>query len=108
MSTTLRRDAQRNRERILEAARAAFAEHGLGVGVDEIARRAGVGVGTLYRRFPTKQSLVHAIFADRLDPLEPTIERALAAEDPWEGLGEMLLATVVQQAAHHGLRQMVV
>ena len=108
MSTTLRRDAQRNRERILAAARASFAEHGLDVGVDEIARRAGVGMGTLYRRFPTKQSLVHAIFEDGLDRLQPAIERALAAEDPWEGLVEMILATVAQQADDHGFGQMVV
>src|SRR5919198_5969688 len=102
MSTTLRRDAQRNRERIVEAARRSFAEHGLDVGVDEIARRAGVGMGTLYRRFPTKASLVHAIFEDRLDALQPTIERALAAEDPWEGLVDLLLATVAQQAEDRG------
>ncbi|TMM01949.1 MAG: TetR/AcrR family transcriptional regulator [Actinobacteria bacterium] len=108
MSATLRRDAQRNRERIIEAARRAFAEHGLDVGVDEIARSAGVGMGTLYRRFPTKESLVHAIFEDRLDQLQPVIERALAAEDPWEGLVEMIVATVAQQTEDHGFGQMVV
>ena len=108
MSATLRRDAQRNRERIIEAARRAFAEHGLDVGVDEIARSAGVGMGTLYRRFPTKESLVHAIFEDRLDQLQPVIERALAAEDAWEGLVEMIVATVAQQTEDHGFGQMVV
>ena len=108
MSTTLRRDAQRNRERIIEAARRSFAEDGLDVGVDEIARRAGVGTGTLYRRFPTKQALVHAIFEDRLDKLQPTIDRALAAEDAWEGLIAVIVATVEQQADDHGFGQMVV
>src|SRR3954470_18345006 len=86
MATTLRRDAQRNRDRILDAARRAFAEEGLDIGVDEIARRAGLGVGTLYRRFPTKASLVEAIFEDRLDALQPAIDEALAADDPWVAL----------------------
>ena len=108
MNTTLRRDAQRNRDRIIEAARLSFAEHGLDVGVEEIARRAGVGMGTLYRRFPTKQSLIHAIFGDRLDKLQPTIDRALAADDAWEGLVEVIVATVEQQADDHGFGQMVV
>ena len=66
----LRADAARNRARIVEAARAAFAEAGLDVGVEEIARRAGVGKGTLYRRFPTKEALVRAIFEDLLDDIE--------------------------------------
>jgi AcrR family transcriptional regulator len=106
--TGLRRDAQLNRERIIEAARACFAESGLDVGVEEIARRAGVGMGTLYRRFPTKQSLVHAIFEDGLDQLQDAIDRALAAEDPWEGFAGMIQATVDRQAADHGFSQMVV
>jgi AcrR family transcriptional regulator len=108
MPATLRRDAQRNRDRIVAAARRAFAEHGLDVGVEEIARRAGVGMGTLYRRFPTKESLVHAIFEDRLDALQPAIDRALAAGDPWEGLVEIVVATVAEQADDHGFSQMVV
>ena len=62
----LRADAARNRARVLDAARTAFAEAGLDVGVEEIARRAGVGKGTLYRRFPTKEALVCAIFEDIL------------------------------------------
>jgi len=66
----LRADAARNRTRVLDAARTAFAESGLDVGVEEIARRAGVGKGTLYRRFPTKEALVRAIFDDILDEIE--------------------------------------
>ena len=58
----LRRDAERNRLRILAAAREAFAEEGLSVTLDEIARRAGVGVGTVYRRFPDKEQLIDALF----------------------------------------------
>ena len=62
----LRRDAERNRQRILEAARDAFAEEGLSVTLDEIARRAGVGVGTVYRRFPDKEQLIEALFEDQM------------------------------------------
>lgn len=108
MATTLRSDAQRNRDRIVVAAREAFAEHGLDVGVEQIARRAGVGMGTLYRRFPTKESLVHAIFQQRVDDLQPVIDRALAGDDPWAGFVDVLLATVAQHAEDRGFLQMVV
>lgn len=63
---TLRADARRNRERLLETAKAAFAEEGLSVPLDEIARRAGVGPGTLYRHFPTKEELFEAVVHERL------------------------------------------
>src|SRR5918912_4352335 len=79
----LRADAARNRARVLDAARGAFAESGLGVGVEEIARRAGVGKGTLYRRFPTKEALVRAIFDDILAEYERLA--AAAAEEPDAG-----------------------
>jgi len=108
MAGTLRTDAQRNRERIVEAARRCFAEQGLDVGVDEIARSAGVGMGTLYRRFPTKASLVHAIFAQSLDELQPVIDAALASEDAWAGLVDLLVAVVAQHAKDHGFGQLVV
>jgi AcrR family transcriptional regulator len=62
----LRADARRNRERLLQTAKAAFAEEGLSVSLDEIARRAGVGPGTLYRHFPTKESLFEAVVHERL------------------------------------------
>jgi len=108
VATSLRTDAQRNRDRIVVAAREAFAEHGLDVGVEQIARRAGVGMGTLYRRFPTKESLVHAIFEERIDALQPVIDRALGSGDPWEGFVEVVLATVAQHAEDRGFLQMVV
>jgi AcrR family transcriptional regulator len=69
MATELRSDAAANRARLIEAARAAFAEHGPDVTVDEIARLAGVGVGTLYRRFPKKEQLVRAILEERVSDL---------------------------------------
>jgi AcrR family transcriptional regulator len=108
VSSTLRADALRNRERIVAAARRCFAERGLEVGVDAIATEAGVGMGTLYRRFPTKTSLIHAIFEQGLDELQPAIDRALAAEDAWEGFVELVLAIVAQQASDQGFGQMVV
>src|SRR3954462_5797910 len=98
----LRADAARNRALILDAARAAFAEGGLDVGVEEIARRAGVGMGTLYRRFPTKESLIHAIFDQRIEDLQPVMDRALAGDDAWQGFVDVLLATVAQHAEDRG------
>ena len=78
----LRADAARNKARVLDAARTAFAELGLDVGVEEIARRAGVGKGTLYRRFPTKDALVRAIFEDLLDEIDELVAEAEAVERP--------------------------
>ncbi|HEX8122431.1 MAG TPA: helix-turn-helix domain-containing protein [Solirubrobacteraceae bacterium] len=83
-SPALRSDAERNRRRILDAAREVYAEHGLGVGVDVVARAAGCGVGTLYRRFPTKQDLFRAIVEDRVDQLAAALGEAAAIGDPWE------------------------
>ncbi len=80
----LRTDAARNRTRILEAARAVFAEHGLGVGIDVVARHAGVGVGTIYRRFPTKEDLLRAIVDDHADRIAARIEELAATPGPWE------------------------
>ena len=78
----LRADAARNRARVLDAARTAFAEAGLDVGVEEIARRAGVGKGTLYRRFPTKEALVRAIFEDILEEIDRIVAGAEAEATP--------------------------
>jgi AcrR family transcriptional regulator len=78
----LRADAERNRKRILDAGRTVFAEHGLGVGVDVVAREAGVGVGTLYRRFPTKEALLQAIAEDRVEALRAGLAE-IDEPDPW-------------------------
>src|SRR4051794_9999414 len=85
-ATPLRADAQRNLERILEAARACFAEYGLEVGVDAIARRAGVGKATFFRRFPTKDALVLAVMEGFVSDMEALAEEAAAMDDPWQGL----------------------
>jgi AcrR family transcriptional regulator len=82
----LRADARRNREKIVDAARAAFAEHGLETQMDDIARRAGVGVGTLYRHFPTKDALVRAIVEAHMGAMAARGREILASDDgdPWE------------------------
>ncbi|MEV6670044.1 helix-turn-helix domain-containing protein [Streptomyces sp. NPDC051162] len=82
----LRRDAQRNRELLIAAAREVYAEQGMEAPLDEIARRAGVGNATLYRRFPTRGALVEAVFGDSLNDTLRRGEDARDAEDAWEGL----------------------
>jgi AcrR family transcriptional regulator len=84
MTRPLRADAQRNRERILAAADEMFAAHGVDASIDEIASRAGVGVGTLYRNFPTKEALLQALFVARMQPLITAARGAAEAEDPGE------------------------
>ncbi|SDL37846.1 transcriptional regulator, TetR family [Nocardioides sp. YR527] len=81
----MRADAERNRERVLAAARDLFAEQGLDASTNEIARRAGVGVATLFRRFPTRDDLVGAVFADRMSAYVTATDEALADPDPWHG-----------------------
>ncbi len=88
----LRADAERNRRRILAAARTLFSERGLDVGVDDIARAAGVGMGTLYRRFPTKDALILATVQERLELLVAEIERAAAIPGASESLTAALHA----------------
>ena len=82
---TQRADARRNRERIVSAAREQFAAHGLDAQMDQIARAAGVGVGTVYRHFPTKESLLEALAQKRFDAKAEAAREALQIEDPWEG-----------------------
>lgn len=93
----LRADARRNRELLLAAAAQAFAEQGLDVGVAEIARRAGVGTATLFRRFPTKDDLVFAVVEQRVQEVVRAFEAGLEDPDPWCGLvGPMTRATAMQ------------
>ncbi|MFF4185777.1 TetR/AcrR family transcriptional regulator [Streptomyces sp. NPDC001691] len=82
----LRRDALRNRDLLVAAARQLFAEQGLNVPLDEIAKRAGVGNATLYRRFPARGDLVEAVFHDDLAAVMASGERARLAEDAWGAL----------------------
>lgn len=82
----LRADARRNRERVLAAARDAFAGDGIAVPLDEIARRAGVGAGTVYRHFPTKEALFEAVMVDRMQRLGAAARARAGEDDPVEAL----------------------
>lgn len=94
----LRADAQRNRARLLEAAESVFAAEGLSVPVDVIADKAGVGVGTLYRHFPTKEKLFEAILVERFGEIVDDARERLTSDDP--GLAFFgFLAYLVEQAA---------
>lgn len=103
----LRRDAERNRRRILDAAAAVFAERGLGASLDEIAVHAEVGVGTVYRRFPNKEVLIDALFDDQLDGIVAIAEAGLAIEDPWDGLVHFLRSAQERQVQNRGLKELL-
>jgi AcrR family transcriptional regulator len=103
----LRRDAERNRQRILAAAARVFTERGLDATLDEVAREAGVGIGTVYRRFPDKETLISELFRDRIDRLVDVAEQACAATDPWHGLTSYLEHLAATLAGDHGLRQLM-
>jgi AcrR family transcriptional regulator len=107
MTRPLRADAERNRRKLLDAAAELFARKGLAVGLDEIARHAGVGVGTAYRRFPDKEQLIEALFEDRLEQIAALAERCAAADDPWEGLVEFIEGNVALQSTDQGLKELV-
>ena len=79
----LRADARRNRERVVTAAGIVFAEHGRDAQMDDVAKRAGVGVGTVYRHFPTKEALIEALAIDRFEKILATGKEALLNPDPW-------------------------
>ena len=87
---TLRADARRNREAVLQAARVAFSDEGLDAQMDDIAARAGVGVGTVYRHFPTKEALIEALHAERWRTLAAAAEPYLDADDPVDALERFL------------------
>jgi AcrR family transcriptional regulator len=98
-----RADARRNRARILEAAQTVFAAKGSSAGVDEVATAAGVGVGTLYRHFPTKEDLIAAILFERMRQLIVDGQAYLEAEDPDQGLREFLTHVVDESLAKQDL-----
>ena len=87
---TLRADARDNRERILDAARTVFAAEGLNAPMREIARRAGVGPATLYRRFPSKTDLAHAVYLDQSRTCQAIVHEGLADPDPWHGFRRVI------------------
>jgi AcrR family transcriptional regulator len=100
----VRADAARNRARVLDVAYETFATDGLSVPIDEIARRAGVGAGTVYRHFPTKEALFQAVIADRLRHLIDEGHALLESEQPGQALFTFLQSMVLQWgAADRGL-----
>ena len=98
----LRADAQDNRDRMLVAARELFAERGLDVGMREVARRAEVGPATLYRRFPTRQTLIDEAFAVELRSCRAIVERGAADPDAWHGLRGALGQLTLLSASNRG------
>jgi len=106
-SPHLRRDAARNRARILEVAAEVFAESGLDASYDEIARRAGVGVGTVYRRFPERTELVQALFESRMEEVVAFADEAGDHDSAWDGLGWLLERLLERQVADRGLKEVM-
>jgi len=103
----LRRDAERNRQRILHAAAEVFTQRGLDATLDDVARQAGVGIGTVYRRFPDKETLVAELFQDRIDAMVAVAEDACTAPDPWLALVSFLEYAAATLAGDLGLRQLM-
>lgn len=101
----LRADAERNRRRILEAAGRLFAERGLDVPLDEIAAEAGVGIGTVYRRFGDKERLIDALFADRIQAVTDHARRCLEEPDPWTAFAEYVRGICRLNAEDRGLKE---
>jgi AcrR family transcriptional regulator len=104
---TLRVDAERNRNRIIEAAQAAFAEQGLDVSLEAVAERAGVGIATLYRRFPGRDDLIAACFEQRLAEYAHAAEEALEADDAWSGFAGYIERICEMQSADQGLKDVL-
>jgi AcrR family transcriptional regulator len=103
----LRKDAQANRQKILDAARELFADRGLGTTLNDVAHHAGVGVGTVYRRYRDKEQLIDELFDGRVAELVDLAEQAAVDPDPWRGLTWFLERNLELQAADRGFRQLL-
>ncbi|MBC3841252.1 TetR/AcrR family transcriptional regulator [Streptacidiphilus sp. 4-A2] len=103
----LRADAERNRARLVEAARAVFAESGLDAPLEDIAERANVGIATLYRRFPTREELIAATYEAQLAVFAQTVEDALHVPDPWAGFSGCIEQLCAMQAENRGFTTLV-
>jgi AcrR family transcriptional regulator len=104
----MRADARRNYERLLKEATAAFAEHGEGASLDDIAKRAGVGSGTLYRHFPTRQALLEAVYVDSIEAIAARADEIAAVRAPGEALAEWMVALGEQMVQVRGLKALLV
>lgn len=107
MTAPLRADAERNRQRLLAAAKELFATRGLDVTLDDVARHAGVGTGTAYRRFANKDELIDALMVDRISELGAIAEECLEEPDPWIGLRSYFDRALALQAADRGLKEVL-
>jgi AcrR family transcriptional regulator len=103
----MRADARRNYERLLKAAAGAFAEHGEGASLDDIAKRAGVGSGTLYRHFPTRQALLEAVYVDAIEALGNRADEIAKELPPGEALVEWLYEVCVGTIEVRGLKTLL-
>ncbi|WP_344236116.1 helix-turn-helix domain-containing protein [Actinocorallia libanotica] len=103
----LRRDAELNRRRIIDAGREVFAVRGLQATLNDVAHHAGLGVGTVYRRFPDKQALAEAVFVDELDDLAAMARRALDDRDAFAALAGFLRNALARAADNRGLRELM-
>ncbi|SHK66956.1 TetR/AcrR family transcriptional regulator [Actinacidiphila paucisporea] len=99
----MRADAQRNYDRLLEEAKQAFIVHGTDVALEDIARHAGVGIGTLYRHFPDRYSLMNAVFIRELESLSERADDLISADDPADALFSWLRAVGAHSAMYRGL-----
>jgi AcrR family transcriptional regulator len=103
----LRADARRNRERVLAAARGLFAQRGKDAQMEDIARAADVGVGTVYRHFPTKDDLVAALADERFARLEEKATQCLEVDDPWEAFRQFMRYSAEVQAEDRALSEVM-
>ncbi|SNX66020.1 TetR family transcriptional regulator [Streptomyces sp. TLI_55] len=103
----LRSDAERNRGRIIAAARTVFGRDGLHASMASVAREAGVGIATIFRHFPAKEELVAAVFADRMAAYAQATAEALANPDPWDGFTGYIEEVCAMQAADRGFADMM-
>jgi AcrR family transcriptional regulator len=103
----LRKDAERNRQRILAAAGELFAEAGLQVTLDAVAESAGVGVGTVYRRFADKEALIDALFEERIEQVVAIAEESCAMDDPWDALVAFFDRAVSLHGSDRALKELV-
>jgi AcrR family transcriptional regulator len=103
----VRKDAARNRDRLISAARTVFAERGIDATLDDIAREAGVGTGTAYRHFPNKKVIAAEILADATQQIATDAEEALSIDDPWDALVAFFENTAARLAADLGLYQIL-
>ncbi|MET0422336.1 MAG: helix-turn-helix domain-containing protein [Actinoplanes sp.] len=108
MAERLRADAERNRTALLASARVIFGEQGLDASLDEIARRAGVGNATLYRRFPTRRDLIAAVFAGQMAEYVQRAEQALHEPDPWDAFVGYVTHLFEIQATDRGLSELLI